>query len=96
MSRDVILESLLKLSDRQLDPVAKDKLRELIGLTDEEVRKPLLFILDDCVHGSLCSNFEITVMDALYRSAGGKKEDMAAWREERKPPKQAGDRPGKE
>lgn len=83
MKRDEILDGLLHLSDRQFDPIAKKQVREIVGLSDEEVRKPLLFLLDDCVYGALCSDFEIMVMNELYRRAGGTKEEMDGLMEER-------------
>lgn len=81
--RDECLAILLKLSDQQFDPYAKKQIPDLIGKSDEEVRKPLLFLLDDCVHGSLCSGFEITALDSLYRMAGGSDEEMQRWMPER-------------
>ena len=81
--RDEILDGLLHLSDRQFDPLAKEQVRGLIGLSDEDVRKPLLFLIDDCVHASLSSAFEIKVLDELYRRAGGSDEEMEELEAER-------------
>jgi hypothetical protein len=81
--RDKILDGLLHLSDRQFDPIAKEKVREIIGLPDEEAKKKLLFLVDDCVYGSLSSSFEIKVLDVLYRQAGGSDEEMEELKEER-------------
>ena len=75
--RDKILNGLLQLSDRQFDPHAKEGVKKIIGMKDnEEARKEILFLLDECVFGSLCSDFEIRVLDILYRQAGGTDEEM--------------------
>ena len=81
--RDEILTGMLGLSDQQFDPSAKEKVREIIGKPDEEARKPLLFLLDDCVYSSLCSGFEIQVLDILYKQAGGSDEEKRAMLTER-------------
>lgn len=64
---------LLNLSDRQFDPVAKDMLRKLLNEaeSDADMRDGLKKVLDVCVHGSLCSDFEIRVLDLAWRSYGG-------------------------
>lgn len=55
--------ALLQLSDRQFDPTAKDIMKKW----PEEVKPTdILELLDFCVHGSLCSGFEITVLQILY------------------------------
>ena len=82
-ARDEILTSMLGLSDRRFDPSAKENVKKLIGMSDEEVRKPLIFLLDDCVYGSLCSGFDINLLDVLYRQAGGTDEEMRSWMDER-------------
>jgi len=81
--RDEILTETLGFSDRHFDPSAKEKVKKLIGVSDEEVRKPLLFLLDDCVYGSLCSGQLIGVLDTLYRLAGGSDKEMQSWMPER-------------
>lgn len=81
--RDEALGILLKLSDQQFDASAKAKVREIIGKSNEEAKKPLLFLLDDCVYSSLCSSFEIHVLDILYKQAGGSNEEMRALLPER-------------
>lgn len=63
---------LLNLSDRQFDPIAKDELRSVLSKPDEEMRDGLKRLLDMCVNGSLCSDFEIRVLDLAWRSFGGK------------------------
>jgi hypothetical protein len=54
-TRNKILTGMLSLSDQQFDPVAKEQVKKLIGLSNEDVRKPLVSLLDDCVRFSLCS-----------------------------------------
>lgn len=67
------LHQFLKLSDRSFDPIAKDKLRNLLETerTDEEMRVGVKELLDMCVHGSLCSDFEILVLDFIWKEYGG-------------------------
>jgi hypothetical protein len=62
-----VVNKMMNLSDRQLDPYAKQKLERL--LTVEDIDKPgyLLCILDDMVHGALSSDFEIQCLDLLWK-----------------------------
>ena len=71
LERDEILNTLLKMSDQQFDSMAKDSVRKIIGNTNENALVPILYLLDDCVHGSLCSNFEIKVLNLIYDNIGG-------------------------
>lgn len=51
----------------QMDP---KMLPRFMALSDNEDRKAseLLRIIDDCVHGSLCSDFCISVMDLAWQA----------------------------
>ncbi len=77
-----VLRMLLNLSDQQFDPVAKNELRSLLDAAPpaEAMRDGLREILDKCVHGSLCSAFEIRVLDMTWQHYGGKPSDPAPWR----------------
>lgn len=68
-----VLKMLLNLSDQQFDPIAKDKLKALLegDKPTEEMKTGLKDLLDICVNGSLCSDFEIRVMDLAWRHYGG-------------------------
>lgn len=72
--RNKSIEILCKLSDRQFDPIAKNRLAALAGKPDAEAREELKAIIDMCVFGSLCSSFELKALDALWRDAGGVQE----------------------
>jgi len=82
--RDDLLSKFLDAPDGQLDEEAKKHIPGLIGLSDEEVRKPLLFMLDDCVYHAWGSSFSIKTLDLLYRMAGGNESHMESLKEERK------------
>lgn len=68
-----ILNMLLNLSDERFDPIAKDFIRTLLeeDRTDEQMRVSLKVLLDMCVNGSLCSSFEIGVLDIVWKHYGG-------------------------
>lgn len=82
--RDELFLILTQLSDAQFDPAPKAHLKTLMGRPNEEIRKELLFLLDDCVYGSLCSSFEIAALDAIYHSIGGSEQEKLDLMQERK------------
>lgn len=59
---DEIVQSLLQLSDRAFDKAAKDMIRTW---DSPPKAAQILEVLDMCVHGSLCSGFEIKVLEFL-------------------------------
>jgi hypothetical protein len=79
-----VREMCFKLSDRTFDPVAKDTVRKW---SPEPTALEVLETLDMCIHGSLCSSFEIKVLTMLYDQllkAEGKTHEQvatdASWR----------------
>jgi hypothetical protein len=75
---DEVRKMCLNLSDRAFDPVAKDIVRKW---SPEPTAAQVLEALDMCVHGSLCSSFEIKVLHMLYEQAckaEGKTHDQVA------------------
>jgi len=63
-----IIENLLKLSDEQLDSYAKQKLKRWLDLDEIDQPGYLLCIIDDIVHGSLSSSFELQVLNTLWET----------------------------
>lgn len=74
--RDKILSTLCSMSDQQIDPQLKGRLRKLIGRDNHLIKNELLQILDDAVHYSWCSNFEIEMMDFIWRQIGGTEQEL--------------------
>lgn len=56
---------IASVSDRMVDPVMK---QEVAALSDPPKAVDVLDILDKAVHGSLCSDFEIRLLDGLLNS----------------------------
>lgn len=79
--RDAILSELLHLSDRQLDPAAKKRIRDLIGLSDRDVREPLHNLRDLCVRYSWCSSFELSVLTVLIHPLGITEQEVLLFRQ---------------
>jgi hypothetical protein len=75
--RDTLFEMLMEFSDEQFDPLAKNRLKDLIGKPNEEVSYKLLGIIDDCVYCSFCSSFELKAMNMIYEAIGGDQEVFA-------------------
>ncbi|RDJ35386.1 MAG: hypothetical protein DWQ19_11260 [Crenarchaeota archaeon] len=65
-------EYLLKVSDRQVDEIAKNMVRKFLSEESKHNPKDMWNftkeLLDICVQGSLCSSFEIVAMD--FETAG--------------------------
>jgi len=82
-TRNKALEILCSMSDRQVDPQAKFRIRPMLIMSNEELIEPLLYLLDDCCYYSWTSDFEIMVLDHIWKQIGGKSEDMIALRSKR-------------
>lgn len=80
-NNDTILTMLTGFSDSQLAASMTEKLRDLIGKPDEEVKTGLHEILDRCAYGALASDFVMRVLDGMWRELGGQPDDPAPWRE---------------
>lgn len=63
---DDLAAMLLKLSDGLFDPIAKESVRKWSA---PPKAAEVLRTLDLCASGSLCSDFEMLAMDALFMSA---------------------------
>jgi len=58
-----LADTLLQLSDRALDPVAKDLIRKW---RDDPTPKAILHTLDVIVNGGLASAFEVNALDIMF------------------------------
>lgn len=82
-----IINELLKAPDTQLDQIVKDQIK----LWDNPPKSlQILHTLDDCVHGALCSDFCITVLQILLDVACKEENTtydevvkLADWRKDR-------------
>lgn len=68
-NRDKIFNALCEMSDRQVDPIVKSRIRQFIGRSDSEIKDELKILIDDIVYGSLTSDFEVMVLDTIWREA---------------------------
>ncbi len=74
--RDEMFGILCEMSDRQVDPKAKQRLRAFVGRTNEEIKDELLGLIDDIVHASWTSGFEIRCLHAMWCSIGGSDKEL--------------------
>lgn len=79
-ARDNLFHILCQMSDNQVDPTVKERLEEFIGKPDEDILTPLLYLIDDCCYFSLTSEFEINVLDRIWKDIGGTEEGRTALR----------------
>lgn len=76
MDRDEIFKMLCQLSDRQFDSSLKPRVLALVGRPNEDIKDELLQIIDDCINGALCSDFEIKVLNVVWLCCGGTDEEL--------------------
>jgi|SaaInlV_100m_DNA_2_1039680.scaffolds.fasta_scaffold13663_3 hypothetical protein len=76
--RDEVLKQLAEQAQKEslIDKCLESRFQDLIGKSDKEVLEPLLMILDDMVYCSLAADLVVTIIDTLYRDAGGCDEIM--------------------
>jgi hypothetical protein len=77
-ARDEMIDILCTMSDRQVEPCVKPRLREIKGRPNAEVLDEFMGIIDDCVFAAWTSDFEIKVMHTMWISMGGTEEALAA------------------
>jgi hypothetical protein len=82
--RDGILKGFLEAPYGHLDEAAKPRIEEIIGLSDEECLKPLVFLLDDCVFFGWTSSFSLKTLHFVYEQAGGNPAFVRSLEKERK------------
>ena len=75
--RDEMFDMLCSMSDRQVDPQVKARLKTLKGRPNEEIKDELLGLIDDIVYCAWTSDFEIKVLNAMWEQIGGSKEQLA-------------------
>jgi len=81
--RDATLRLFLDAPDGQFDEDAKPRVEELIGLSDEDLLKPMVFLMDDCVYFSWTSGFALRTLNFLFEEAGGNPEFVVSLADER-------------
>lgn len=69
--RDAAFNLLIAMSDRQVDPIVKRRLTAMLGRPNAEIKNRLLGLMDDVAFGELTSNFELRVLDFIWRNACG-------------------------
>lgn len=62
---DELLTMLTMAPETQIDSTITERIKPLVGQTEEEVKAEMKVILDDCVAYSLCSDFSVIVMDGI-------------------------------
>jgi hypothetical protein len=62
---DSLLTLLAGAPNDQIDHLVKEQLASLIGRDQQTVKLALKDILDQCVHGALCTDFTIAVLDTM-------------------------------
>lgn len=75
-ARDKMFDILCQMSDRQVDPKAKERIKALMGRPNEEIKDELLGLIDDIVYCSWTSSFEIKVLETIWMGCGGTKEEL--------------------
>lgn len=75
--RDHMFDIICQMSDSQVDPVVKTTLKEFIGKPNEEVKDPLIDLLDKIVYSALTSDFEIKVLNYIWFEIGGTEEELS-------------------
>lgn len=75
--RDEMFNILSGMSDRQVDPAAKARLKTLIGRPNAEIKDELLGLIDDIVYCAWTSDFEIRVLETIWFNIGGSPEELA-------------------
>lgn len=73
---------MLNLSDQQLDPEAKRRIRLVMELDGEDAAKELSKLIDVCVYCSFCSAFELGVFEILLNPFGIDQAKKEIWRVE--------------
>lgn len=66
---DPLLKTLSEAPDEQIDGTITAKIKRLIDCTDEVVATELKEIRDECVHGSLCSDFALNIISQAIEIA---------------------------
>ena len=74
---DEFIDLLCQGSDNQIDACLKPRLQALKGRVDSGVKNEVHGIIADCVNGSLCSGFTLTILQTVMwtQMCGGKLED---------------------
>jgi hypothetical protein len=74
---DEFIDLLSQGSDTQLDASLKPRLQLLKGRADDGVKTEVLAIISDCINGSLCSGFVLTILQTVVwvEMCGGKLDD---------------------
>jgi hypothetical protein len=76
--RDEAFEKLAEFAKKDdfVDKSLKVDFENMVGMSDEEVLEPLLFVLDKAVYGGLVADIVISMLDSLFKQSGGTNEMM--------------------
>lgn len=74
--RDKMFDLIAGMSDRQVDPQAKTRLKALMGRPNEEIKWELLGLIDDIAFYAWTSGFEIRVLHTIWLNVGGTEEEL--------------------
>lgn len=74
--RDETFRTLCKISDQNCDQHVKRRLTAMIGRSHTDIKDELLGLLDDAACYAWTSDFEMMVMDAVWRSIGGTEAEL--------------------
>jgi hypothetical protein len=76
--RDDMLNVMCEMSDRQVDPKAKERMKLMLGRSNADIKDELLGLLDDIAFYAWTSDFEIRVLERIWFGCGGTQEEIQA------------------
>lgn len=74
--RDKVFETICAISDRNVDPAVKVRLREFIGRENADIKDELLGLIDDIVFCAWTSDFELNVLHVVWLQIGGSEQEL--------------------
>lgn len=74
--RDEAFDLIAGMSDRQVDPQVKTRLKAMMGQPNEEIKDELLGLIDDIAFYAWTSDFEIRVLHTIWLNVGGTEEEL--------------------
>lgn len=74
--RDEMFATIMEMSDRQVDPIVKNRLKSFLNRSNEDIKDELLGLIDDIVCCSWTSDFEISILNIIWMNIGGSKTEL--------------------